>query len=86
MAYARMGDLSDFYIYKSLQRGFDCYAGKLDEESKYHHFETAKELLEFVELKISKGYRISPNSLDRIKQSANDEEIQGDYSEAKQGE
>lgn len=62
-----MSELSDFYIYKSLQGGFDCYVGKPDEQSSYFNFETAKDLLEFVELKIIEGYKILPSSLERLK-------------------
>lgn len=67
MAYSRMGDLSDFYIYKSLLGGFDCYVGKEDEQSSYFNFETIEEVLKFVETRVNEGYKILPSTLERLK-------------------
>lgn len=67
MAYSRMGELSDFYIYKSSLGGYDCFISRPDKDGKYHHFETVQQVLTFVELKISEGYQIWSSSLERLK-------------------
>lgn len=65
MAYARMGNDCDFYIFKSVSTNdFIVYSPQFPIGTT---FKTAKEVLVQVEKEVSLGYKITPHTIDRLK-------------------